>query len=317
MTDATTPVDEATPVAEKLSPEQEALAKASEVLDGLDDVRVADKEGFTSALSSLLALGKRLTTEYKRYTNAAKEVAAARVAIRPFMVLPTGFPDWAGQSNGYKAAVEQAEFSLYVSLGPDGKRRLDQAVRQHVRRSYLLPGIVGYVLAHTNGLADEYARWVGDTDNGVTPDQDAILTGPSDALIHEVRKHYNAAGLNLPDGPFAEKVADVPSGGPGAGDPPSAIAALDVGLGGLSQIVPDIGVNGLMRATSDVSVRLIEAKGSELKNRPGIVANLQRIAEIASLTAKLVNGDDPEHSDRDEARLVSLYWTKEDAPKLD
>lgn len=285
--------------------EPNATPTIADVLDNLDDVRVPDREGFTTALDHLLKMASGLATEYTRFTNKAKEMAEARVRIRPFMILPNGFPDWAGTSNGYKAAVESAEFSLYVKLGPDAKRRLDQSVRQHVKRSFLLPGIVGYVLTHGNGMSDEATTFESDPD--------AVLTGPSELLIREVRKHYEAAKLNLPDGtPFAIRgVTSNGGGGPNASDPPSVLKALEDGLGGLAQIVPDIGVGGLLRATSDVSRRLVEAKGSEIKNRPAIIANLHRIAEIASLVEKLLlNQGTPE----DENKLSSLYWRKEDAP---
>lgn len=275
-------------------------------LSNLSDARIEDQEGFKKSLATLLDLAKGAVREAKRYTNATKSLAEARVAIRSFIIRTDGFPDWAASSDAYSVAVATAETPVLAPLGADATRRLNQAVRQHVKRNYLLPGIVGYVLTHADNkpkLEAEATRW-----GQGQLDREAILTGPSADLVREVRKHYTAAKLTLPEGPFGE--TNPGSGGnpgPGQGTPSSALQSLLGSLDGIGQIVPRYGVVGLLATATAISKKLVDGKTSEVKDRPMVIKNLKRVAAICTTTAAMLDPS-ASASDADEKAMEDAYY---------
>lgn len=282
-------------------------------LDNLPDGRIEDKTRFQQAHDALIHAASRAVTEWQRATNAAKALAAARVNVRATLLLgASGLPDWGATSDAYRIVVSDAENGILAKLGADAKGRLQASVRQHVKRSMLLPGIVAYVLSHGSDakLAAESERWGKDTDLvNLTSEQLAVLSDPSASLINAVRRHYKAAKLDIPAGPF-QKEGDV-QGGTGGGnppsDPPSVLSTLDNALGGLGEIVPRFATLGLLRASSDVSQKIIGSQ-SDIENRPTVIEHLQRIAEIASLTAKVLDG---KGNEQDAAKLAADYFDPE------
>lgn len=273
-------------------------------LANLSDARIEDIPAFEVARATLLDAAKAAVREAKRYTNATKALAEARVAIRSFIVRSNGFPDWAASSDAYSVAVSTAETPVLAPLGADATRRLNQAVRQHVKRNYLLPGIVSYVLTHApagvgDKLADEATRWAAG-------ERDAVLTGPSVTLVSEVRKHYKAAELTLPDGPFSHTQPSTGgSGGPGPASPSSALTSLLSSLEGVKQIVPRYAVMGILSTASAVSRKLLDGKMSDIQDRPMVVRNLQRISTICLVTAKTIEG---KADAKDEQSMMEAYF---------
>lgn len=311
-----TPITPDAPVADAPVEGQDAAEKqAGEVLDNLSDVRVEDVGGFTSALSHLIDVAKTLVKRYTAYENETDVVAKARMAIRPYMIRTSGLPDWAGTSQGYKAAVESAEFALYVKLGPEAKRKLDQNVRKAVERKHRVPAVVSWILTHENGFGEEAEKFAADPDS--------VLAAPSEDLKRRVQFHFansfvkKDTPLTIPD-TFSQfrpayVAGDDGKGGPGQGGPKNAVGIFDAAVGGLTQIRPDYAVSSLLRGFSDLSKRLTEAEG-EIRHRNEIETMLDRVEAIAFLTAKHLRG---ESSPAEIEKLATLYWSKDDQPKDD
>lgn len=318
MTDSTTTTPATT---DATATDAEATETATDVLNALDDVKVTDVAGFTEKLGELVKLAKSLVTRYTAEVKATDAVAEARMAIRSLMLLPSGIPDWAATSNGYKAAVESAEFKLYMAIGPDAKRKLDTNVRKAVERKFRVPAVVAWILQHENGFGDEAAVYFGDDNTEGNPD--AVLANPSEALKARVQWHFGhsyvkpGVSLVIPD-QFSQFRPPYVAGngdndpGPGPGNPPSPLGTFEAAVGGLTQIRADYAMSALLRGLSDLSARLISTEG-EIHGRPMVEDQLDRHEAIAMLTAKALRG---EGTPQEREKLASLYWDKEkDTPK--
>lgn len=292
----------------------EATTAPAVDLENLSDARIEDQEGFKATLVTLLAAAKKAVTEAKRYTTATKALAEARVQIRSYVIRSNGFPDWAASSDAYSVAVSTAETPVLAPLGADATRRLNQAVRQHVKRNFLLPGIVGFILTHVDpekkpGLADEVTAWAEADASGKPLNRDSILTGPSQALIKEVRKHYDAAQLTYPEGtPFAEGTSNPPTPGPGPVSPSNAVTAVTKALEGLDQVDPRYAVLGLLSTATALSKKL-KATTGEVKDRTLIIKALERVAVIAETTAAIL---DPSQTvqEKHEKTMTDAYFSE-------
>lgn len=301
----------------------EATQTATDVLNALDDVKVTDVAGFTEKLGELVKLAKSLVSRYTAEVKATDAVAEARMAIRSLMLLPSGIPDWAATSNGYKAAVESAEFKLYMAIGPQAKRKLDQNVRKGVERKFRVPYVTAWILQHENGFGDEAAVYFGDDNTEGNPD--AVLANPSEALKARVQWHFAhsftkpGVSLVIPDEfsqfrPSYVAGNDDNDAGPGRKAPTSPLGTFEAAVGGLVQIRPDYSTSALLRGFSDLSARLLSAEG-EIHGRDMITSQLDRVEAIAMLTAKSLRG---EGTPQEKEKLSTLYWAKDtDTPKND
>lgn len=270
-----------------------------------DNSRILDAGRFMSWLGRLRDAAEQAIEVAQSYTVVTKAVAEARVGIRSTIMRPNGFPDWAADSDVYRQVVSIEEGKTFAKLTADSKTRLVNAVKQQVKRNYLLPGVVAYVLTSEANFGEELDKWNGE--NG----RDRVLSDPSEHLKGRVREHYTACGLDVPEGPFKEKkAATAPTPGPDANDKPeSALEVLGEALGGLSQIVPQYAVLALLQALTDVSRGLVEGKPGAIEARPKVVENLHRICTIADITALMIDGKlTGEEFDKSSEDLLALYF---------
>lgn len=277
-----------------------------------DDSRIQDKGRFMSALAKLQEACQSAVDVAVSYTNTTKAVAEARVLIRSTIMRPNGFPDWAADSDVYRQVVSIEEGKIFAKLTNDSKVRLVNAIKQQVKRNYLLRGVVVYILTHEENFGAELDKW--NEEDG----QDRVMSDPSEKLKDRVRTHYGACGLDVPEGPFKEKKAAKPSTpGPDAGDnPTSALETLGEALGGLSQITPQYATLALLQATSDLSSNMLKGKPGAIEGRQQVIANLKRIAQIAQGTADMIEGNvSGETFDAAMESLVAAYFdSKTDVP---
>lgn len=297
---------------------QEAQDTSAPALPELTDARIEDADGYWSALASLLKAAKNAITAQKRADNAVANLAEARAMIRSFIILSDGMPDWSANSDAYSQAVQNAENALYVNVPASLKNRLSAATRQQVRRKYLLPAVVEYVLRTVNGLGDEATLWFGEPaeDGGYVPRTDAeteaargkVLADPSNKLCNTVRHHYRARDIAIPDGPFQDVVTPTDPGDVTA--PPSPLTALQTAVSGAGQIVPRFGVIEALHLLSTVSAKLVAENTKEIENRPQVVTVLARIRDIADITNRVV---DPagQATDEETENLKVLYFNTE------
>lgn len=271
-----------------------------------DNSRITDAGRFMSALSRLREACESAVAEAIAYTNVTKAVAEARVLIRSTIMRPNGFPDWAADSDVYRQVVSIEEGKAFSKLTPDSKTRLVNAIKQQVKRNYLLPGVVAYILTTEANYGAELDKWNGEDG------RDRVLSDPSERLKGRVREHYAACGLDVPEGPFKEKKAAKPvTPGPDANDAPdSVLETLTEALGGLGQIVPRYSTLALLQATSEVVAGLIEGTIGSIEDRPAVVSTLQRIAQVTLIGAKMIEGKSDES---DESALMAAMFD----PKTD
>lgn len=250
-----------------------------------DNSRITDAGRFMSALSRLREACESAVAEAIAYTNVTKAVAEARVLIRSTIMRPNGFPDWAADSDVYRQVVSIEEGKAFSKLTPDSKTRLVNAIKQQVKRNYLLPGVVAYILTTEANYGAELDKWNGEDG------RDRVLSDPSEHLKGRVREHYAACGLDVPEGPFKEKKAAKPvSPGPDADDnPESVLETLTEALGGLGQVLPVYSTTAILATVSDLSRRLLSVKGA-IDGRPTVIQNMHRASWILDNTAHMLDG---------------------------
>lgn len=277
-----------------------------------DDSRIKDAGRFMSWLGKLHEAAELAVDTAIHYTNVTKAVAEARVGIRSTIIRPNQFPDWSADSDVYRQVVSIEEGKVFAKLTNDSKTRLVNAIKQQVKRNYLLPGVVAYILTNEGNFGEELDKW--NAEDG----RERVLSDPSEKLKGRVREHYSACGLDVPEGPFKEKRAAKPAtSGPDAGDnPTSALETLGEALGGLSQITPQYATLALLQATSDLSSNMLEGKPGAIEGRQQVIANLKRIAQIAQGTADMIEGNvSGEDFDKSMESLVAAYFdSKTDVP---
>lgn len=282
-----------------------------------DESRVVDPEGYATFVANWTKLTARAVSEFKRATNAIKTLAQARAEARTFVIRASGFPDWAGDADAYKLGVSEAEKGIKASLSADDARRLDASVRQQVRRLYMLPTMVGYIVEHEPNYAEEKAAWAKTDEAGNYPERASVLSNPSQRLKIRVREHYAAAGLDmLPGTAFHDATVTGGQGGNtgDAGDVgKSALTSLRESLGGLAQIVPAMSLLAILETVSAISTTLLAGAAKDTERRPLVVKTLHRISTIALLTAK---GLDGKGEDTDGKVLSAAYWDAEKDGKV-
>lgn len=281
-------------------------------LDNLPDGRIEDKEGYLAARAALVKAGKAAVGAAKKAYGATDVYAAARALIRSFILLPSGHPDWAGRSDAYSLAVQSFDNDVMTNLAPEEKRRFDDAVRKQMNRKHTFPTVVGYTLAHTNGLGDELALWNKDEAGRLH-----VLANPSTKLVKAVREAYAStahgkkAAMLIPDAyvAFAEK-HEAPVVDPK--DPPNVLAALRTSLAGLANIVPLAALFAALETLSGLCKGLTDGKVSEIKDRAKCVAVLRRLALICETTANLIDTDTRDKvTDEERDALTAALFDKE------
>lgn len=298
-----TPEAPEAPEADTATEETPAPAPTIETVDLStfeDETRVKDTDAFRAFMAGeWLTAVKAGAREAVRATNAAKALARARVTARGFLIRASGFPDWSGDSDAYKRSVSVTEYPIMSGLDRDTKARLDGSVRQHVKRSFMLPTIVQWILTNEANFGDELTKYDADASS--------VLGDPSAALKSRVRAHYRAAKLTLPDGPFQEGAPAPRNPGNPDEEPQNVLASLKDALGGLTQIVPRLSTAAVLQTLTVISAKLIEGKINEVEGRPKVIAQLERLGVIATQTAAAVKGDV-----YDEEALKAAYWTTQD-----
>lgn len=267
-----------------------------------DDSRIVDETRFAAAKEKLLQCAKSAVAATNRFTNAAKGLAAARVEIRSLIITKGEFPDWGALSDQYRVAVSVSENEVLAPLDAASKRRLQDAVRQHVARTYLLRGVVTHIVTNEPNFADERAM----VESG---DIEKLIGDPPNALKTRVRQHYRSASLKVP----TEYEVGTPAPETPDATPENAVTALMSALEGLGKVVPHYATLGILRTTSDVSRVLTSGKTSDVENRPIVVDHLKRIATIALLTAKHLESKS-DSADREKLDAAYFDTTKDTSP---
>ena len=275
-----------------------------------DNSRITDAGRFMSALSRLREACESAVAEAIAYTNVTKAVAEARVLIRSTIMRPNGFPDWSADSDVYRQVVSIEEGKAFAKLTTDSKTRLVNAIKQQVKRNYLLPGVVAYILTTEANFGEELDKWNGEDG------RDRVLSDPTEKLKTRVREHYSACGLDVPEGPFKEKKAAAPvTPGPDAGDnPESALDTLTEALGGLTQVLPVYSTAAILSTVSDLAKGLTGKTGA-IDGRPKVIDNLHRIGFITETLASMLDGKlDGETFDTAMENMIAAYFTDADIP---
>lgn len=274
-----------------------------------DESRVSDEPQFRALLSEWQDAAKAAVRETNRYTNAVKALAALRVHARSFLIRKDQFPDWAGAGDLAKRTTGIAEAAIKANLSQDAATRLDQNVRAHIKRTYMLPEVIGYIVTHEDGHEDMRAAWESG-DEGVTK----VMTEPTEALKRAVRKHYKAATLNVPDGPF--QVGETDGSPVGEKTKETALSALRKGVEGMEDVTAHYAITVLLEGLSKVSAALVNGKINEVENRKQVVSQLERISVIGDLTARAISGVKGAFGEDEDAALAGAYFDpKTDATK--
>lgn len=246
------------------------------------------KEGLVEAITKAATLVKsafvRVTNSYK---GCAHEIARAyRVTL-----LPTGQPDWAGDSATSQAILSFSLDKVLAALQGD-RKRVRQAIMAHLNRTYLDLEIRDYVASMT--ALDGSKMY---------PDGPAFLNEDEpDAFKLAVRRQYLDAGLAVPSkyqSPEDKQAQQNGGGGPGQG-PGSPMTAVRKGIEGLSAITARWAALALLEGLSTFVQRIEagEAKFGSSDEKKAVGEILYRCANVALYGAKAVDGEVKPH-DRD------------------
>lgn len=257
-----------------------------------DDIGALD-----SAIHTLGETIKRAVSEARRAYNAAKSLAEANVGVRRHILLPNGHPDWAAKSDLYRLVVADNS-SLWEGTSADEKRRVMAAARQHVGRGGVLrTAMEAYVRETVNGMTDE----------------------PKDSakFLAALKREYESAGKDAKGNPVLTVPADV------SGKTPEGNASMSPTDGetertpldtmrdaakGIATVVPLNAAQAILFGVSKLSERMT-AKDAKVTDRPKVVAVLHRVATVATLTAKHLDG---KASDDDGKALSDALWSADD-----
>lgn len=267
-----------------------------------EELRVSDAEGFFGAVSALTDAARNAVSTAKRYATAVDHLAAARVAVRSFIIRANGFPDWAADTDAYKTVIGGRESTILSKLSTDDAGRLRAATRKAIGRKHLLPAIVRYVILHEEAFED--MRGSIATDEG----WETIMSNPSPELASRVRDHFRYCcekGLTVPDGPFKANEGETPTGGPSPGDPPNPAAKLTEAVGSIETLAPAVAMALLLKGLSSLSRKLVDGKTTEVKNRSDVISRAHRVALVAGLTADALEGKLPANG---EDMLSAAYY---------
>lgn len=270
-----------------------------ELLSQVDDgSRFADGVDSAALADDLSAKAKSLKSSVVTVSTRRKNMAEALASARRSVLRPDGRPDWEGESRTWKALSSVAYESAFADLPKADQQREQNAVRQHVARTYLETAIRAYV-AETEDVEG----------TKVYPDEEAMA---SEAFLFAVRRQYLEAGLSIPSRyQTPEDKANAGSGGGGPGNGPTHAAEVALkGIEGLNSVVPSMHSKAALKTVSDLVKRVSDPQAGAIENRETVRDDLVRINDLASFAIRAIDGVSTE---KDAGEIAGAYWTTTDA----
>lgn len=277
-----------------------------------DNSRVEDVEAYRTNVAELRDAAIAAGAAQVNDSSAKARLARARAFIRGTIKRPDGFPDWGANSDVYKTVIERVESNALASVpGLDDKNRkkLTDAVRQQVSRTWLLQAVALWIVTHEAGFAREAEK--ASTPEGLA----ALVASPTAKLRKRITEHYSKA-RNLSN-PYKEDNA----GGTGSAGTIGADAVttnLKRATKGVAEggVVPSVSTTSILTMLLGIGRQVTGGTVGEVENRPVVIDNLQSISRLSLLIAKSLDG---KASDAELSKLSEMVEVPgdEDTPEAD
>lgn len=286
-----------------VTPDAEVEAPAApitleDLLQAVDDgSRFAEGVDSSALVEEINAKAKSLKSSVVTVTTRRKNMAEALANARRAVLRPDGRPDWEGDTKTWAALASVAYDSAFADLPKADIVREQNAVRQHIARTYLETAIRSYVAESETTDGDK-----------VYPDEESMSSEP---FLFAVRRQYKDAGLAIPPRYQTpeDKAAGAGSGaGPGNGAAHAAEVALK-GIEGLNSVVPAMHAKAALKTVSDLVKRVSDPKAGAIEGREIVRDDLVRINDLASFALRALDGVSTE---KDADEIAGAYWTASD-----
>lgn len=288
MTDSATPTTDVITTDDDVSTDDEYDLSAVK-----DNSRIGNRDKFRDSLARLFENLKTAASRAKSATAANKALAESRCDVREEIFLANQHPDWRANGDLYKQVVGAAENRMLAKVDAASRVAMSNAVRQHVKWTYLPRAIGRYCLRTNSALADLAAEILDDDGNIANEERFAELLGaPTPAFKKAVRAEYNSTKPPLvPPDAFLDAPKGT-GGGPGSGEPKNTQVAVKAAMSEVQGITLDLAVPEMWRGVSGIVARMAEEKSyfSSVKDRPAVEHAFNSLATVASLGAKMLHG---------------------------